>query len=147
MEAIYPYAHIIHLILGIIFLGYVFSDVFVISALKKRFSGENKKEIEETLAKRSVKIFPLVLLFLILTGGMMMSKFANSEVGFFETSLQQILMFKIALALLIAIGVINNLLKKLFNKPKSHFMKEHFHKLVLFLGFLIVICAKLMFIA
>ena len=37
MEAIYPYAHIIHLILAIMFLGYVFTDLAVISALKNKF--------------------------------------------------------------------------------------------------------------
>ncbi len=145
MEAIYPYAHLIHLILGIMFLGYIFSDVFIISALKKRFNKEIKQEIETTLSNKSIKIFPLVLLFLILTGGMMMSKFANSEVGFFNTTLQQLLMIKIALAFIIALGVIYSLFKRLTKQPKNHFMKEHFHKVVLFLGLLIVICAKIMF--
>ncbi len=85
MEAIYPYANIIHLILAIIFLGYVFSDLAIISTLKDKFSKETQKEINQTLGKRSFKIFPLTLLLLVLTGGMMMSKYINSEAGFFET--------------------------------------------------------------
>ena len=36
MEAIYPYANIIHLVLAIMFLGYVFTDVVMISALKNK---------------------------------------------------------------------------------------------------------------
>ena len=72
MEAIYPYAHIIHLILAIMFLGYVFTDLAVMSALKNRFSKETQQEINQSLGKRSFKIFPISLLVLVLTGGMMM---------------------------------------------------------------------------
>ncbi len=146
MEALYPYVHIIHLILGIMFLGYVFSDLAVISALKKKFSGEVSQEINRTLGQRSFKIFPLTLLFIVLTGGMMMSRYSNTEAGFFETNLQQILILKIFLALIIVSGVLYNLFSKLTNRPKSPFMQEHFHKLVIVLGLGIVICAKVMFI-
>ena len=57
MEAIYPFAHVIHLILAIIFLGYVFSDVFIISAISKVLKGDTKKEVNQTLGKISFKIF------------------------------------------------------------------------------------------
>jgi len=146
MEAIYPYAHLIHLILAIIFLGYVFSDVFVISTLKEKFSKETQKEINQTLGKRSFKIFPLSLLLLVLTGGMMMSKYMNSELGFFETDLQKLLVFKIALVLVIVAGVISNLYVKFTKGTKSNFMENHFHKLVIVLGLFIVIAAKWMFL-
>ncbi len=146
MEAIYPYAHIIHLILGIIFLGYVFSDLAVISALKDKFTKETQQEINQILGKRSFKIFPLTLLFLVLTGGIMISKYINSDAGFFETDLQKILVFKIILVLIIASGVLSNLYKKFTKKKKSNFMQNHFHKLVIILGLLIVIAAKTMFL-
>ena len=68
MEVIYPYAHIIHLILAIMFLGYVFTDLAVISALKNKFDKENQQKINQSLGKRSFKIFPITLLFLVLTG-------------------------------------------------------------------------------
>ncbi|MDD2450146.1 MAG: hypothetical protein PHS42_10140 [Sulfurimonas sp.] len=147
MEAIYPYAHIIHLILAIMFIGYVFTDLAVISALKSKFSKEDEQKINQELGKRSFKIFPLTLLFLILTGGIMMSKYINSSAGMFETDLQKILMFKIGLALIIALGVLSNLYKKFTKKKKSAFMEFHFHKLVIVLGLLIVISAKWMFLA
>ena len=146
MEVIYPYAHIIHLVLAIIFLGYVFSDLAVISALKGKFSKEIQQEINQTLGKRSFKIFPLTLLFLVLTGGMMMSKYINSAAGFFETDLQQILVFKIVLALIIVAGVLSNLYVKFTKGKKSNFMENHFHKLVIVLGLLIVVSAKWMFL-
>ena len=147
MEAIYPYVNIIHLILAIMFLGYVFTDIAVISALKNKFSKQDEEKINQKLGERSFKIFPLTLLFLILTGGMMMSKYINSSAGFFETDLQKILIFKIALVIIIAHGVSSNLYRRFAKKEKSNFMKLHFHKLVIVLGLLIVISSQWMFLA
>ncbi len=147
MEAIYPYANIIHLLLAIIFLGYVFTDTVMISALKDKFGKDTDQKINQTLGAKSFKIFPLSLLVIVLTGGMMMSKYINSNAGLFETTLQKLLVIKITLALIIVLGVLYNLYTKLMKKPKHPFMQEHFHKLVLVLGFFIVVLAKLMFTA
>ncbi|MDX9756391.1 MAG: hypothetical protein RBT52_02625, partial [Sulfurimonas sp.] len=146
-EAIYPYANIIHLLLAIIFLGYVFTDTVMISALKDKFGKDTDQKINQTLGAKSFKIFPLSLLVIVLTGGMMMSKYINSDAGLFETTLQKLLVIKIILALIIVLGVLYNLYTKLTKKPKHPFMQEHFHKLVLVLGFFIVVLAKLMFTA
>ncbi len=146
MEAIYPFAHIIHLILAIIFLGYVFSDLAIISTVTKKFTPEINKEINQTLGKRSFKIFPLSLLVLVVTGGIMMSRYINSNAGLFNTDLQKILVFKIALVSIIVLGVLSNLFVKFTGRKKSNFMQNHFHKLVIILGLFIVVSAKLMFI-
>lgn len=146
METIYPYTHIIHLILAIMFLGYVFTDLAVISALKNKFGKDIEQEINQSLGKRSFKIFPISLLFLVLTGGMMMSRYINSTTGFLETDLQKILVFKMALVLIIVLGVLSNLYVKYTHAKKSHFMQNHFHKLIIVLGFFIIVSAKLMFI-
>lgn len=145
MEAVYPYANIIHLVLAIMFLGYVFTDVVMISVLKNKFDNDTDKEIKKSLGAKSFKIFPLTLLVIILTGGMMMSKYINSSAGFFETDLQKILMFKISLALIIALGVLFNLFTKFTGRQKPAFMENDFHKVVLVLGLFIVIAAKYMF--
>lgn len=147
MEAVYPYAHIIHLVLAIIFLGYVFTDVFMISALKNKFGKETDEKINQTLGAKSFKIFPISLLIIVLTGGMMMSRYINSNAGFFETDLQKLLVIKIVLALIIASGVLFNLFTKFTGRQKPHFMQEHFHKVVLVLGLFIVILAKMMYTA
>jgi hypothetical protein len=76
---------------------------------------------------------------------MMMSKYINSTAGFAETSLQKILLFKIALVTVIVIGVGSNLYIKFTGGTKSNFMQNHFHKLVIVLGLFIVIAAKAMF--
>jgi hypothetical protein len=128
------------------FLGYVFTDLAVISALKNKFDKENQQKINQSLGKRSFKIFPLTLLFLVLTGGMMMSRYINSTVGFAQTDLQKILLFKIVLVLIIVIGVGSNLYVKFTGGTKSNFMQHHFHKLVIILGLFIVIAAKAMFV-
>ena len=146
MEAIYPYAHIIHLLLAIAFLGYVFTDVIMISSITKKLTGEKKQEINQTLGARSFKIFPISLLLIVLTGGMMMSRYINSEAGLFETGLQQILVLKIIFASIIVLGVLYNLFTKFTGRKKTAFMQNHFHKLVLVLGFFIVVGAKYMFV-
>ncbi len=145
MEAIYPYAHIIHLMLAIIFLGYVFTDLAMIESLKGKFSKDVNEKINKTLGAKSFKIFPLSLLVIVLTGGMMMSRYINSSAGFFETDLQKLLVIKITLALIIVLGVLYNLYTKFTKKPKHPFMQNHFHKVVIVLGFFIVVLAKMMF--
>ena len=146
MEAVYPYAHIIHLVLAIIFLGYVFTDLAVISTLKNKFTKETQQKINQTLGARSFKIFPLSLLALVLTGGMMLSRYMNSDAGFIQTDLQKILLFKVALVLVIVAGVLSNLYVRFTKGKKSNFMQHHFHKLVIVLGLLIVVSAKLIFL-
>jgi len=128
------------------FLGYVFTDLAVISAVKGEFDKETQQKISKTLGGRSFKIFPLTLLFLILTGGMMLSRYINSDAGFFETNLQKVLVFKVLLVLVIAFGVVSNLHKKLTGGIKSKFMQNHFHKFVIVLGIFIVLAAKVMFL-
>lgn len=147
MEAIYPYAHLIHLLLAIIFLGYVFTDVFMISSLKNKFGKETEEKINQTLGSKSFKIFPVSLLVIVLTGGMMMSRYINSAAGFFETGMQKLLVVKIVLALIIVAGVLFNLFTKFTGRKKPKFMQEQFHKVVLILGFFIVVLAKMMFSA
>lgn len=146
MEAIYPYANVIHLILAIIFLGYVFTDIVLIDSLKKRVNDEDRKKITKYLGSTTFKIFPISLLIIILTGGIMLSSYINSSLGFLEIPLQQVLIIKVILALIIALGVLYNIFVKLKNRKKHPFMQNHFHKVVLVLGFFIVVLAKLMFI-
>jgi hypothetical protein len=104
------------------------------------------KDAGKITGKISFKIFPPSLLVIVLSGGMMMSKYINSEAGFFNTSLQKLLVLKILLASIIVLGVLFNLYTKFSGKQKPAFMANHFHKLVLVLGLGIVILAKMMFV-
>ncbi len=142
----YTIVLITHLSSAIIFLGFVFADVMVLGVLKKEFGKEHFQDIKQTIGSRARKIFPLSVLTLLLTGGFMMSKYINSELGMFNTHLQLLLLVKILFASLIISGVGYSLIQRILKKqPHPHFVK-HFHKYVLVLGLGIVILAKSMFV-
>ncbi|BCX80081.1 copper resistance protein CopD [Campylobacter sp. 19-13652] len=145
MQALYPYAQIIHLFCAIIFLGFVFFDV-VIFARAKGDLGERFEAVKQAIVKRAIKIMPVCLLLLLLSGGIMMSTWVNRNIGYFDTPLQKIFMIKVALALIIFAGVALSLSCRALKKPSPKFMQLHFHKFVLVLGFFIVLFAKLMFL-
>lgn len=145
MEAIYPYAQLIHLLLVIIFLGYIFFDVVISGVLYKEFSNKTVDTIKQTIGKRAIKLMPVILFFIILTGGMMMSSYVGSKLGWFNSPLQKLFMIKIFLALLILCGVILNLSRKFMGKKPLPFMKN-FHTFALICGFFIVVIAKMMFV-
>ncbi|MGP1485855.1 MAG: copper resistance protein CopD [Campylobacter sp.] len=145
MEIIYPYVQMLHLLFAIIFLGYVFFDVVIFGTLKVKF-GENFQNVKQIISEKAVKIMPHSLLGLFLTGGIMMSSWVNSKIGYFQTPNQQIFMLKVAFACVIALGVIYSLIRKATGRQPLEFMREHFHKIVLVLGLCIVLFAKIMHI-
>lgn len=145
MEIIYPYVGLIHLLFVIVFLGYIFFDVVIFKAIDDKFDKNLVQQIKSTVGQKAVKIMPVALFFIILTGGMMMSSYVGSRHGWLETPMQKLFMLKIALACLILFGVILNLSRKFMGKPPFSFMK-HFHLFALVCGFFIVVIAKMMFI-
>lgn len=144
MEALYPYAKIIHLFLAIIFLGYIFFDVIIFTLACKKVDEDSAKKMKQAIGKQAIKIMPVALFFIIISGGMMVSSYIGSQNGYFDTSLQKFLVAKIALATMILAGVILNLSRKVLGKPPFSFMKN-FHTFALICGFSIVLFAKIMF--
>ena len=134
----------LHLFCAIIFIGFVFADIFVLPVMKKVLDQESLEKVNLFIGNRARKIFPISLLILVLSGGFMLSKFVNSTLGAFNTPLQVLLMIKVFLAFFIVCGVIYSLSMKLLKKQPHPIMKN-FHKFVLVNGFLIVILAKFMF--
>lgn len=141
----YSFAQIVHLLCAIVFLGFVFTDVFILPVLKSKFEKNQAQEIKQVIAERGRKVFPISVLILVLSGGFMMSRYINSDLGVLNTGLQQILMFKIFLALIIVGGIVFSLLRRVLGKAPHPKMKN-FHTLVLILGTLIVVFAKVMFL-
>ena len=90
------------------------------------------------------KFMPLCFLILLLSGGAMLSRYINSEVGYFETQLQQFLMIKTILALGIGVMIAISLTFFYVLKKPSPFRKI-IHPVALGIGILIVILAKLAF--
>lgn len=144
----YSIVLIIHLFCAVIFIGYVFADVIVLPAMKKVLDENAYKDVTTALSNRARMIFPfsVLVLVLVLSGGFMLSKYINSEAGFLSTSLQQLLMLKVLVALVIVSGIVYSLSRR-FLKKTPHPIMKHFHKIVLVLGIIIIILAKLMFVA
>ena len=141
----YTVVQIVHLLCAIIFIGFVFADLFVLPAMKKVLNEDEYQKVTAAISRRARMIFPLSLLTLLLSGGYMIAKYINSELGVFNSNLQLLLILKVFLAVLIASGVVYSLVNKIFKKTPHPIMK-HFHKFVLFSGIIIIILAKVMFI-
>ena len=141
----YTLVQIIHLFCAIIFIGFVFTDLFVLPVMKKVLKEDEYQKVNVAISSRARMIFPLSLLTLLLSGGYMIAKYINSELGVFNSNLQLLLILKVFLAVLIASGVVYSLVNKIF-KQTPHPIMKHFHKFVLFSGIIIIILAKVMFI-
>ena len=144
MDAIYPYLLIIHLLCAIIFLGFIFSDVFLLSPIRKILGDEFADKMWSVIMKKGGKIMPFCLLLLVLSGGGMISRYIGGEAGYFNTTLQQLLVLKVLLALIIVLAVVTSLTFHYIIK-KSNPLANIIHPLALILGFGIVVLAKLAF--
>ncbi|WP_122893976.1 hypothetical protein [Arcobacter peruensis] len=87
---------IIHLLSAIIFIGFIFADVIVFPAVKNKLGIEFHTKMIEAIVGRGLKIYPPIVILLMATGGYMFSKYVNSELGYFETSMQVLLWIKLA---------------------------------------------------
>ena len=144
MQNLYPYAQIIHLFCAIIFVGYLFFDVIILRAASRKMPPELAQKAKQAIGSVAVKIMPICVLLLVLTGGMMMSSLVGSKAGgYFETKLQIFLMIKFCLAMVIVAAVIINLsCKFIFKRPSP---LGNIHPIALTLAVAIVLLAKVMF--
>ena len=144
MQNLYPYAQIIHLFCAIIFVGYLFFDVIILRAASKKMPPELAQKAKQAIGSSAIKIMPICVLLLVLTGGMMMSSLVGSKAGgYFETKLQIFLMIKFCLAMVIVAAVIINLsCKFIFKRPSP---LGNIHPIALTLAVAIVLLAKVMF--
>ena len=144
MQNLYPYAQIVHLFCAIIFVGYLFFDVVILRAASKKLPPELAQKAKQAIGSSAIKIMPICLLFLVLTGGMMMSSWVGSKAGgYFETNLQIAFMIKFFLAMVIVAAVIVNLsCKFIFKRPSP---LGNIHPIALTLAVAIVLLAKVMF--
>ena len=144
MQNLYPYAQIVHLFCAIIFVGYLFFDVVILRAASKKMPPELVQKAKQAISSSAIKIMPICLLLLVLSGGMMMSSWVGSKAGgYFETNLQIAFMIKFCLAMVIVAAVIVNLsCKFIFKRPSP---LGDIHPIALTLAVLIVLLAKVMF--
>ena len=144
MDMLYPYFLTIHLICAIIFLGFIFVDVVLLTPIRKILGDEFANQMWSVISKRGGKIMPFCLLVLVLSGGAMISRYIVSEIGYWNTTLQQLLVLKAFLALLIFFAVLVSLTFHYLLK-KSNPLAKIIHPLALILGLFIVILAKFAF--
>ncbi len=143
MQTLYPYFLSIHLLCAIIFLGFIFTDVVLLSILERQFG----KPALEPMMRRGRKIMPSCVVLLVITGGAMMTRYLDFGSGFeglFGTPLQTLLSIKIALTLGIVCLVINAFFHRLVLK-KPNPLGDYTHKIALVFGFFIVVFAKFAF--
>ena len=133
MQNLYPYAQIIHLFCAIIFVGYLFFDVIILRAASKKLLPELAQKAKQAIGSVAVKIMPICVLLLVLTGGMMISNWIDNKV----------FMIKFCLAMVIVAAVIVNLsCKFIFKRPSP---LGNIHPIALTLAVAIVLLAKVMF--
>lgn len=141
----YTFILIIHLLSAIIFIGFIFADVIVFPAVKNKLGEKFHKDMIEAIVGRGLKIYPTIVVLLMGTGGYMFTRYSNSELGYFSSNMQILLMIKVFFVLLIVLGVIYTMYCKLTKKEPVAFM-NYFHTYALVLGIAIVVIAKLMFV-
>ena len=144
MQNLYPYAQIVHLFCAVIFVGYLFFDVVILKAASKKLPPELAQKAKQAIGSVAVRIMPICLLLLVLTGGMMMSSWVGSKAGgYFETNLQVTFMIKFCLAMVIVAAVIVNLsCKFIFKRPSP---LGNIHPFAFAAAAVVVILAKVMF--
>lgn len=144
MELAYNLSLIIHLLCAIIFIGFVFADVIVLPVMQNVVNDEGLQKLKQAISNRARKIFPISLLILVLSGGFMFSRYINSNLGYMQNVMQELLWLKLIFAMFIVSGVVYSLSCKILKKQPAAIM-AHFHKFVLVIGILIVVLAKVMF--
>lgn len=140
MDTLYPYFLTIHLVCAMIFLGFIFTDVVLLSKLKAVLGEDMADRILTIIISRGVKIMPICVLLLLLTGGAMISRYVGFEKGFFTSPMQTLLMIKAFLALCIIAMVATAIFCK-FTKRKNP-IGHITHLAILILGAAIVLLAK-----
>ena len=133
MQNLYPYAQIVHLFCAIIFVGYLFFDVVILRAASKKLPPELAQKAKQAIGSVAIKIMPICLLLLVLSGGMMISNWIGNKA----------FMIKFCLAMIIVAAVIVNLsCKFIFKRPSP---LGNIHPIALTLAVIIVLLAKVMF--
>ena len=140
----YEIAKLIHLVSAVVFGGVLFVEAVLLPALKDEYGEEAYKKIEKIIIrKRGIKIVPLFVLALYITG-FYMFHFHLKNLDF-STSFAKLLLLKVFLAILILVGVLTAI--SLFVRGKSESkIFDYIHIFAFILAFSVIILAKLMFI-
>lgn len=129
MQAIYPCAQLICLICAIIFVGFLFFGAIIFSRAKKKPSAKIAQKAQQAASSVAIKIMPLCVSPLALTGGMMTGGRVGSKAGgHFSSNLQIAFMIKVFAAFIALAAVVANLMCKFCSSPPGDIHRSHLHR-------------------
>lgn len=141
----YAFAHIIHLFCAVIFVGGVFFETLIFSAIhSKQVSREARKEVENAISRRATRVMPFVVIGVFLSGLAMVHRYTSAFTQPFSSSFSIQLVFKIALALSVLAHFIIAV-RKMRRGTLTPAWSKYIHRAVLCHMILIVLLAKTMF--
>ncbi len=145
MNQLYPWAHIVHVFCAIAFVGGVFFEALVLSAMhSKQVSREARREVERALSRRAVRVMPWVVGCVFLSGLTMAHRYAALLMHPFSSAFA----LQLSVKILLAFGILCHFVVAVY-KMKTHTLtaawSKYIHAAVLVQMLLIVLLAKTMF--
>ncbi|MCF7520974.1 hypothetical protein L4G92_02755 [Neisseria sp. ZJ106] len=143
---IYAAAHIVHLYCALIFVGGVFFEALVLSALHgRRVSREARREAHGAVSHRAVRVMPWAVAALFVSGGVMVwERYLPLLQQPFASSFGGLLALKIVLAFSVLAHFLTAVAKMVRHTMTAAWSK-YIHAAVLVHMLLIVFLAKAMF--
>lgn len=142
---IYSVAHIIHLFCAITFVGGVFFETLVLSAVHgKSVSREARREVEKAVARRAVRVMPWVVGGLFLSGLVLAHRYAAAFSAPFAAPFNIQLCLKVLLAFSVLVHFLIAVTKMRRGTLTAGWSK-YIHSAVFCHMVLIVLLAKTMF--
>ena len=143
--SVYAVAHIVHLFCAVAFVGGVFFEMLVLSAMHgKQVSHEARKEVEQAISRRAVRVMPWIIIGLLASGLVMAHRYAaafcNPLASSFsiQLSLKVLLAFSVLLHFVVAVS-------KMRRGTLTVAWSKYIHRAVFCHVLLIVLLAKTMF--
>ncbi len=143
--SVYAVAHIVHLFCAVAFVGGVFFEMLVLSAMHgKQVSHEARKEVEQAISRRAVRVMPWIIIGLFASGLVMAHRYAvvfsNPLASSFsmQLSLKVLLAFSVLLHFVVAVS-------KMRRGTLTVAWSKYIHRAVFCHVLLIVLLAKTMF--
>lgn len=119
LDIFFKVIQIAHLFSAMLFIGWAFAKIFVVTPAKKVIGEVAYQDLQKALAKKVWKIYPPNILFLIVTGTILLFRYVNFENGLFVTPFQTLLIIKGLLAYGIGIKVVYSISKRIVYKNRT----------------------------
>ncbi|RRD89601.1 CopD family copper resistance protein [Conchiformibius steedae] len=145
MNQAYPIAHIIHLFCAVIFVGGVFFEALILSALhRKGVPREARQAAEKAVSVRAVRVMPFVVAGVFVSGLVMAHRYADVLANPFAGAFGTQLLLKIVLALGVLLHFVVAV-RRMRRGTLTAAWSRYIHAAVLVQMIAIVLLAKTMF--